>query len=209
MDFQNWIAFVAASTALLLIPGPTALMILSYAVSQGRRVALATVAGVVLGDLVALTASLAGLGALVLASATLFTVLKWIGAAYLVYLGFALIRSSATAGPGQPGPVARTKAARVFVHAATVTALNPKSIVFFIAFVPQFVSVDQPLVPQFAILAATFAGMAAINAFVLAMLADRLRHKIARPTVIGWLSRLGGGALIAMGLATVAFKRSA
>ncbi|WP_127107286.1 LysE family translocator [Pararhodobacter zhoushanensis] len=209
MDFQNWIAFVAASTALLLIPGPTALMILSYAVSQGRRVALATVAGVVVGDLVALTASLAGLGALVLASATLFTVLKWLGAAYLVYLGVTLLRSSTTAGPGQLEPVARTKATSVFVHAATVTALNPKSIVFFIAFVPQFVSVEHPLLPQFAILVATFGGMAAINAFALGMLADRLRHKIACPAVIGWLSRLGGGALIAMGLATVAFKRSA
>jgi len=78
MAFETWLAFVAASTALLMIPGPTVLLVLSYAISQGRRVALATVAGVALGDLIAMSASLAGLGALVLASATLFTVLKWI-----------------------------------------------------------------------------------------------------------------------------------
>ncbi|MCR9114619.1 MAG: LysE family transporter, partial [Rhodobacteraceae bacterium] len=86
MPLDLWLAFVAASTALLLIPGPTVLLVLSYALSQGRRVALASATGVALGDFVAMTASLAGLGALVLASATLFTALKWIGAAYLIWL---------------------------------------------------------------------------------------------------------------------------
>lgn len=76
MDFHTWLAFAAASTALLLIPGPTVLLVLSYAISQRKRVAVATVAGVALGDLLAMSASLAGLGALVLASAALVTVLK-------------------------------------------------------------------------------------------------------------------------------------
>ena len=75
MEFQVWLAFAAASTALLLIPGPTVLLVLSYAISQGKRVALATAAGVAFGDLIAMSVSLAGLGALVLASAMLFTVL--------------------------------------------------------------------------------------------------------------------------------------
>ena len=151
MDFQIWLAFVAASIALLLIPGPTVLLVLSYAISQGKRVALATVGGVALGDFIAMSASLAGLGALVLASATLFTVLKWVGAAYLVYLGIKLFRSAATASIGDLEKVTETSASSVFGHAAAVTALNPKSIVFFIAFVPQFVVVDSPLLPQFAI----------------------------------------------------------
>jgi threonine/homoserine/homoserine lactone efflux protein len=209
MDFQTWLAFVAASTALLLIPGPTVLLVLSYAVSQGQRVALATVAGVVVGDLVAMTASLAGLGALVLASATLFTALKWVGAAYLIYLGIKLFRSASTAALGNVDSVANTTPMSVFAHAAAVTALNPKSIVFFIAFVPQFISVGRPLLPQFAILIATFVGLAAVNALLYGILADRLRHKMARPSVLAWFSRVGGGALIAMGLVTVAFKRSA
>ncbi|WP_112323512.1 LysE family translocator [Oceanibium sediminis] len=208
MDLQIWLAFVAASTALLLIPGPTVLLVLSYAVSQGRRVALATVAGVALGDLIAMSASLAGLGALVLASATLFTALKWIGAAYLVYLGVKLFRSAATATLGTVEGAGRASAANVFGHAAAVTALNPKSIAFFIAFVPQFIAVSDPLLPQFFILTGTFVGLAALNALAYALLADRLRTRIARPSVLAAISRMGGGALIAMGIATATARRA-
>lgn len=208
MDLHIWLAFVAASTALLLIPGPTVLLVLSYAMSQGRRVALATVAGVALGDFIAMSASLAGLGALVLASAQLFVVLKWIGAAYLIYLGVGLIRSASSAGLGTLGETRSVSARKVFGHAAAVTALNPKSIVFFIAFVPQFVAVDRALLPQFGILIATFVALAAANALAYALLADRMRARIARPGVLAWLSRAGGGALIAMGVATAAFKRA-
>jgi threonine/homoserine/homoserine lactone efflux protein len=208
MAFEIWLAFVASSIALLLIPGPTVLLVLSYAISQGKRVAIATVAGVALGDFIAMSASLAGLGALVLASATLFTVLKWVGAVYLVYLGIKLFRSASTASLGDLEMVTSTSASKVFGHAAAVTALNPKSIVFFIAFVPQFVAVDGSLLPQFAILVVTFVGLAAINALVYALMADRLRAKIARPSVLAWVSRLGGSALIAMGVATAAFKRA-
>lgn len=208
MDFQVWLAFVAASIALLLIPGPTVLLVLSYAISQGKRVAIATVGGVALGDFIAMSASLAGLGALVLASATLFTVLKWVGAVYLVYLGIKLFRSASTASLDELEKVTETSASSVFGHATAVTALNPKSIVFFIAFVPQFIVVDSPLLPQFAILVVTFVSLAAINALAYALLADRLRAKIAKPSVLAWFSRLGGSALVAMGVATAAFKRS-
>ena len=209
MDLHIWLAFAAASTALLLIPGPTVLLVLSYALSQGRRVALATVAGVALGDFIAMTASLAGLGALVLASAKLFLVLKWVGAAYLVYLGIKLFRSKAI-GDDVPDASSATLSPRhVFLHALTVTALNPKSIVFFIAFVPQFVAPQAPLVPQFSILIATFVGLAAINALAYALLADRLRKKLASPAVTAFLPRLGGGALMAMGIATAAWRKAA
>lgn len=208
VDFQIWLAFVAASIALLLIPGPTVLLVLSYAISQGKRVAIATVGGVALGDLIAMSASLAGLGALVLASATLFTILKWVGAVYLVYLGVKLFRGASRASLGDLETVTETSASSVFGHAAAVTALNPKSIVFFIAFVPQFVVVDSPLLPQFAILVVTFVGLAAINALAYALLADKLRTKLARPSVLAWFSRLGGSALIVMGVATAAFKRA-
>ena len=208
MDFQIWLAFAAASITLLLIPGPTVLLVLSYAISQGKRVALATVGGVALGDFIAMSASLAGLGALVLASATLFTVLKWVGAVYLVYLGVKLFKSAATASLGDLETVTETSESSVFGHAAAVTALNPKSIVFFIAFVPQFVVVDSPLLPQFSILIATFVGLAALNALAYAILADKLRSRIAQPTVLAWFSRLGGSALIAMGVATAAYRRA-
>jgi threonine/homoserine/homoserine lactone efflux protein len=207
MSFEIWLAFLAASTALLLIPGPTVLLVLSYALSKGRSVALASAAGVALGDLLAMSASLAGLGALVLASATGFALLKWIGAAYLIWMGVKLIRSAPAAGLNLPHS-AEITAGSVFTHAAVVTALNPKSIGFFIAFVPQFLTPSAPLLPQFALLIATFVALAALNALAYALLADRLRQVIARPAIITWITRSGGAALIAMGLLTATLRRS-
>ncbi|UWR14355.1 LysE family translocator [Sulfitobacter sp. M368] len=207
MTFEIWLTFVAASFALLLIPGPTVLLVLSYALSKGRSVAVASAAGVALGDLVAMSASLAGLGALVLASATLFTALKWVGAAYLVWLGFKLIRSAPSEGLSVP-TADNITASRVFGHTAAVTALNPKSIAFFIAFVPQFLTPAAPLLPQFAILIATFVTLAALNALAYALLADRLRQIIARPSIITWITRAGGAALITMGVLTATLRRS-
>ncbi len=208
MPLDLWLAFVAASTALLLIPGPTVLLVLSYALSQGKRVALASAGGVALGDFVAMSASLAGLGALVLTSALAFSVLKWVGAAYLVWLGVKLLLSAGKKGL-RPLPAGATPARGVFWHAAAVTALNPKSIPFFIAFVPQFIVVGQPLMPQFAILIGTFVGLAALNALAYALLADRLRVAIAQPRVTAWLARGGGLALIGMGVMTAALRRPA
>jgi homoserine/homoserine lactone efflux protein len=207
MELNLWLAFVAASTALLIIPGPTILLVLSYALSQGRTVALATVAGVALGDLIAMSASLLGLGALVLASAELFVALKWIGAVYLIYLGVKMFRSASSAAFGDLSGKSATPPQGVFRHAAAVTALNPKSIVFFIAFVPQFIRPEYPILPQFVILIATFVTLAALNALAYALLADRLRVRIARPSVIANLSRFGGATLIAMGVATAGFRR--
>ncbi|NOC84350.1 LysE family transporter [Ruegeria atlantica] len=209
MPFEVWLAFVAASTALLLIPGPTVLLVLSYALSKGRSVAVASATGVAVGDLVAMTASLLGLGALVLASATLFSVLKWVGAAYLVWLGVKLLRSAPAGGLSTVDTGRDVTASRVFGHAAAVTALNPKSIAFFVAFVPQFIRPAEPLGPQFVILIATFVGLAWLNALAYALLADRLRRLIGRASVITAMTRFGGLTLIGMGMATAVLRRPA
>ncbi|MEM7439038.1 MAG: LysE family translocator [Pseudomonadota bacterium] len=208
MAFETWLAFCAATMALLLIPGPTVLLILSYALSQGRRVAVATALGVALGDFIAITASLLGLGALVLASATAFTVLKWVGAIYLIWLGIGLIRTAPSARLGDIGNEGPAPARRVFGHACLVTALNPKGITFFIAFVPQFVDTQAALAPQFAILIATFVGLATGNTLIYALLADAMRDRIGRPAVLTWMTRMGGAALIAMGITTALLRRA-
>jgi threonine/homoserine/homoserine lactone efflux protein len=208
MAFELWLTFVAASTALLLIPGPTILLVLSYALSQGRSVAVASATGVALGDLIAMTASLLGLGAIVLTSALAFSVLKWVGAAYLVWLGIKMLRSAGQAELGQLGNAPPRAAREVFGHAAIVTALNPKSIGFFIAFVPQFVDPTAALLPQFAIMIATFVGLAALNALAYALLADKLRERIRRPAVLRGLTRLGGVTLIGMGVLTATLRRA-
>ncbi|MDU9002495.1 LysE family translocator [Sedimentitalea todarodis] len=207
MPFDLWLAFAAASTALLLIPGPTVLLVLSYALSKGRSVALASASGVALGDLIAMSASLAGLGALVATSATLFSILKWVGAAYLVWLGIKLLRSAPTEGLDTIKTEREVTPRSVFAHAAGVTALNPKSIAFFIAFVPQFLQTGAPMLPQFAILISTFVILAAINALAYALLADKLRQTVRKPAVITALTRSGGVTLIGMGLFTALLRR--
>lgn len=136
MAIETWLAFVAASTVLLIIPGPTVLLVVSYALGHGWRTALPTAVGVAPGDFTAMTLSMLGLGTLLATSATLFTSLKWIGAAYLIWLGIKLWRAGG-ALDAQP----RTDAAssvKMLGHAWIVTALNPKSITFFVAFLPQF-----------------------------------------------------------------------
>ncbi|MCF6443625.1 LysE family translocator [Nereida sp. MMG025] len=207
MDLTLWLAFVAASTALLLIPGPTVLLVLSYALSQGKRVAVASATGVALGDLIAMSLSLLGLGALVLASATLFTILKWVGAAYLVFLGVKLVREAGSAHALTQNAPPKA-AGEILTHTALVTALNPKSIAFFIAFVPQFIDATAPLLPQFVILIATFVALAAVNALAYALLADTLRSRITRPSVQTWLARFGGAMLITMGALTALARRN-
>lgn len=206
MPLDTWLTFVAASTLLLLIPGPTILLVLSYAISQGRRVAVSTAAGVAVGDLVAMTASFAGLGALVLASATLFTALKWVGAVYLVYLGAKMILSARDAEFALPETDA-ISTRQTFSHAAAITALNPKSIAFFIAFVPQFIRPEAALLPQFTILIATFVTLATLNALAYALLAGSLRDRLSRPGIIAWLTRAGGVTLIGMGIVTATLRR--
>lgn len=206
MSFETWLAFLAASAVLVLIPGPTVMLVLTYALTQGRRLALAMAAGVALGDFIAMSASLLGLGALVMASATLFTVLKWIGAAYLVWMGISLWR----AGPVklETAEVAPLPAGKVFRHAMIVTATNPKGIAFFIAFVPQFIRAEAPLAPQFSLLIATFVSLGALNALLWALAGDRLRVQIRRSRVLGWMNRLGAGVLVGMGALTASLSRS-
>src|ERR1044072_519028 len=124
MSVETWLAFTAAASILLVIPGPTILLVVSYALGQGWRTALPMAVGVALGDFTALTPSMLGTGALLLASATIFTALKWLGAAYLVYLGIKLFRAGG-ALKAQPRRGAAS-ALRMLGHAWLVTALNPK-----------------------------------------------------------------------------------
>lgn len=211
MSLDHWLAFCLASAIVLAIPGPTILLVISYALGHGRKVAGATVAGVTLGDFTAMTASMLGLGALLMTSATIFTILKWIGAAYLVYLGIKLWRAPVGApGETEAGVPIRTaeRPFRIFLHSYVVTALNPKSIIFFVAFLPQFVDVGRPIVPQLAIFEATFLVLATLNAAAYALLASLARQQIRRPSVMRIVNRTGGSLMIGAGLMAAAWKRA-
>jgi threonine/homoserine/homoserine lactone efflux protein len=203
MALETWLAFLAATVVMLAIPGPTILLVIGQALGGGTRAAVPLVAGVALGDLTAMTLSLAGLGALLAASATLFTVLKFFGAAYLVWLGIRMWR--APVGDAAAAPVG---ARRAFRDAYVVTALNPKSIAFFVAFVPLFVDAGAPFLPQAIVLVASFVTLAALNAAIYALLAARLSGAVARPSVRRVFNRAGGTLLVGAGVATAAMRRA-
>ncbi|SEA16142.1 LysE family translocator [Rubrimonas cliftonensis] len=207
MDFATWAAFAAASTALLLIPGPTVLLVVSYAMGRGWRVAAPMAVGVALGDLVAMTAAMLGVGALLAASATLFMAVKWIGAAWLAWLGLKLWRA------GGATPVeARADAAppeRMLGHAFLVTVLNPKSILFFVAFAPQFVDPARAFAPQMTTLTATFVTLAFVNALGYALAGARAGRLARSPRAMRLVNRIGGGALMAAGAAMALTRRAA
>lgn len=207
MSFEIWAAFAAASALLLVIPGPTVLLVVSYAMGRGWRVAAPMAAGVALGDLTAMTLSMLGVGALLAGSAALFTAVKWIGAAYLVWLGVKLWRAGGTAAAS-----ARTDASppmRMLGHAWLVTVLNPKSILFFVAFVPQFLDPAKPFAGQAAVMVATFVVLAFANAFGYAVLGARAGGLVRSPRAMRIVNRGGGTALIGAGAAAALLHRSA
>jgi len=204
MPVETFAAFVAASAILLIIPGPTILLVVSYALGQGWRTALPMAVGVALGDFTAMTLSMLGIGALLAASATIFTLLKWIGAAYLIYLGIKLFRAGGalTAEPrAEAAP-----AVRMMAHAWLVTALNPKSITFFIAFLPQFIDRNADFATQMLIFEATFLTLAFANALGYALVASRARDLVRNPKAIGIFNRAGGTLLVGAGVATLAVR---
>ncbi|MFK7997790.1 MAG: LysE family translocator [Granulosicoccus sp.] len=196
MSLELWAAFVIASCVLLIIPGPTILTVISYSVAHGRRANIPLVAAVALGDSTALVVSLAGLGAVLATSAWLFLLIKWIGGLYLIYLGIKLIRSGST-------PVKSEKAQSIdsrltlFANTWLVTALNPKGIVFFVAFLPQFINPASPVVPQLWILSISFVVLATANATLYAVFAAHARQVLASPRAQRRFN-IGGGSLLAV-----------
>ncbi|SDF85815.1 LysE family translocator [Bosea robiniae] len=204
MTFEAWIAFTAATAVLLVIPGPTILLVISYALGQGWRTAFPIAVSVALGDFTAMTLSMLGVGALLATSALVFTTLKWIGAAYLVWLGIKLFRAGGTldAKPREDAAPGR----KMLGHAWLVTALNPKSITFFVAFLPQFLDTKGDFWTQMLIFEATFITLAFANAMGYALIASRARAVIGNPRAIGLFNKAGGTLLIGAGVATVAIR---
>ncbi|MFW5733992.1 MAG: LysE family translocator [Oceanidesulfovibrio sp.] len=208
MELSAYLAYLTATIVVLVVPGPTVMLVTSYGLAHGRRIALATAAGVVLGDATAMAFSLLGVSAVLAASSVLFTALKWLGAFYLIFLGLTIWRSASThewsAEKNAALPVApAVSLRRAAGHAYAVTATNPKGIIFFTAFLPQFVTHTEPLAQQIALLGGTFLLLAFANAFCYAQLAARMGSLARRPQVMRWVRRSSAGVLLAAGAAVL------
>ncbi|MES2610273.1 MAG: LysE family translocator [Pseudomonadota bacterium] len=208
MSLEIWFAFVAACAVMLIIPGPTILTVISYSMAHGRRANVPLVAAVALGDSTALAVSLLGLGTLLATSAFWFTVIKWAGGLYLLYLGIKMLRAGVgvaeLAAPKAPG--SRWK---LFANTYLVTALNPKGIVFFVAFLPQFIRPGAPIAQQLWILAATFVTLATLNATAYAVFAGSASQLLASPRAQRRFNLAGGSLLSAAGVWALMARRPA
>lgn len=208
VHFELWLAFAAASAVLLVLPGPTILTVISYSLAQGRRANVPLICAVALGDSTALLFSLLGLGTLLSASAFWFNVVKWAGGLYLLYLGIRLLRAGVAATP-MVAPVASASRWKLFANTYLVTALNPKGIIFFVAFLPQFVDRGSAVVPQLWLLATTFVVMATINASLYAAFAGAARQVLASAKAQRRFNLAGGSLLSAAGIWALFARRAA
>jgi threonine/homoserine/homoserine lactone efflux protein len=206
MPIELWVAFVAASAILLVIPGPTILTVISYSVAHGSRANVPLVAAVALGDSTALAFSLLGLGTLLATSAFWFTVIKWVGGLYLLYLGVKLLRAGVSPRilAARSVPASRWK---LFTNTYLVTALNPKGIVFFVAFLPQFITHDAAITPQLWILSVTFVSLAIVNATLYSVFAVTARRVMSSSRAQRRFNLSGGTLLTAAGLWALLARR--
>jgi threonine/homoserine/homoserine lactone efflux protein len=198
--------FAVAAVTLLLIPGPAVLYIVTRSVDQGRAAGLASVCGVHVGTLLHVAAAALGLSALLVSSATAYDTVRWLGAAYLVWLGVRrLLARDEDIAAAAAGPDARRPGlGRIFAQGVVVNVLNPKTALFFFAFLPQFVDTSRGSVPfQVVVLGAAFVLLGLLSDGAYALLASTGAGWLRRRPRVARASRLvSGGVLISLGVTT-------
>jgi threonine/homoserine/homoserine lactone efflux protein len=200
IDQTTLLVYLAAVAAFVFIPGPAVLLTLARAASSGTRVGIATGLGIAVGDLVHTAMAVLGLSAILAASALLFNIIKYLGAAYLVYLGIMAILERSD-GMSLPRTASIT-AAQAFRQAILVEVLNPKSALFFLAFLPQFVEPQNGAVPlQLALLGVLFVIMGALSTLIFAIGAGSISKFLrSNATVVRWQGKVVGGIYCALGI---------
>jgi threonine/homoserine/homoserine lactone efflux protein len=198
MDLHTWLIYLLAATGLSLSPGPNGLLALTHGALHGRRKALYTIFGGACGFVVVVALSMFGIGALLKASLVWLTVMKWLGGAYLVWLGVQVWRSPPI-GLEVSGSAAPRAGGSMFRQGALSALTNPKGILFFAAFLPQFIDPARSLVVQFVVMAGSFAVIEIATELFIASMAHRISP---------WLRRVGrrfnqacGGVFVAIGVA--------
>jgi homoserine/homoserine lactone efflux protein len=210
VTFKTWLLFLTMESALSLSPGPAVFYVVSQSARGGLSRSFAASIGILSANGIYFALSATSLGAIIATSVRFFTVAKWVGAAYLIYLG---VRALHSAGTSQAvnldaAPAAATSPRRVYMGAVTLQLANPKALLFFLALLPQFIDLKSPVIPQMLILTAT----SMIPEFFILMgygwLANRAAHVSARFGVTGrmnrWLAWIEGAGLL--GCATLVLK---
>ncbi|WP_439565127.1 LysE family translocator [Microcella sp.] len=197
MSIDTWLIFLVAAIGLSFTPGPNGLLALTHGAIYGVRRTVFTVLGGALGFLIVIAISMFGIGALLLVVPDVLTVLKWVGGAYLVFLGVQVWRAP-TIAVAASGDRPTASGWSLFQQGLLAAVTNPKGILFFVAFLPQFIDPQRDLVLQFAIMASTFIVIEIIFELVVASLSQSLQPMLARAG--RWFNRATGGLFILIGV---------
>lgn len=196
MIFENWVAFTVASIVLTLIPGPSVLLVISQALTKGKRAAMMCIAGDMVGTIVLMALSFMGVGALLATSAVLFQTLKWAGILYLAHLGYRQIADARNATDLEADAQQSTSSWGSFWAGSITAVLNPKAIIFYMAFLAQFIDPNGSFGLQMGILIITSTLVVAILLAGYALVAARARTSFQSRSVRRRIGYAGGGMMI-------------
>lgn len=206
MSFELYLAFVVATTVLVIIPGPNVTLIVANSLAHGTRHGLVTVSGTAASQAVQLAITCIGMTSLMLVLSQWFEWLRWVGVAYLIYLGIREWRAGG--GAARAAAVGTVSAKALFWQGFLVSATNPKTLLFYAAFFPQFIEPQGPLAFQMIVLSATFLVIATVLDGSYAMLAGRVSGWLANDRRARLRARLTGSLLIGAGLGLALVRRS-
>jgi len=209
MSLSTWLAFFAASWAISFSPGPGAVSAMASGLKYGFRRGYWTTVGLILGILAQFCIVAVGLGAVLAASETAFNLLKWLGAAYLVYLGWLQFRTDAAPVAVASAPAGEFRIRELVVRGCLINLVNPKGTVFLMAVVPQFINPAAPLAPQYLIIAATLCLTDLVAMGCYTTLASRMLKLLRKQHHVRWVNRTFGAMFILAGTVLATFSRRA
>lgn len=206
MSLETWFAFVLTASIILVIPGPTIIYVVGQSLAHGRKASIPLSTGVILGDAICITLSLIGLSTLLSLFSSAFVVIKYLGAAYLIYLGIKMVFSTTNLS-NRRVVTSSYNSKTLFRDVFLVNALNPKGIVFYSAFMPQFITSQHNVSFQLTLLAITFLGLALINVMFYSLLAAKANELFTSVKFAKGFNFAGGLSLICAGLYTATIEK--
>jgi homoserine/homoserine lactone efflux protein len=208
MTWQVWSAFFLVETVLCVTPGPAVLLVLSQALTRGTGKTIWSIGGILAANMVYFILSATGVGAILMASYDLFFAIKWIGAAYLVWLGVSAFLGKSKTLSIRRGDATPVHGSRLLLNGFILQMSNPKALLFFTALLPQFINLHAAVVPQVVILAVTSVAVEFFVQLSYAGLAGRAVHLASQPRFARITDRIAGSVLIGAGIGMAAIRRS-
>jgi homoserine/homoserine lactone efflux protein len=208
MTWTTWFMFFVVETALCFTPGPAVLLVLSQALTRGSAQAVWSIGGIIAANTVYFVLSATGVGAILLASYDLFFAIKWIGAAYLVWLGVTAFFGKSKVLSIRRDERPPASGYRMFLNGFILQMANPKALVFFTALLPQFINPKAAIIPQVAILALTSVVVEFFVQLFYAVLAGRVTHLATQPRFAAITNRIAGTLLVGAGIGMAAIRKT-